>query len=316
MKLAICLLLLCSPLFAQFTYAPIDVPDAMATEVRGLNVHGEVAGLYHTTLCSDGNLQIPGCPSKGFKFVNGAYIKLMVPKSLSTAITGLNDNGDLVGLYTIMKTGCSQPVTHGFIWYHQNIIRTIDAPGTGSCSSFETVPMGINNAGTVVGRVIGSGTSGSFPSGGFVWVNGKFSPMDPQSPGAAGPCCGSVNGIANNGFISGSVFQSDFFMAWFKDGKDEDFYKSNPTGGDTIGTGVNSNSDVVGFSSFSGGYFAKHIELNEGTNDENEVSPSFIKVLFPGSQVTYPFSVNDLRWVGGTYVEGSDTHGFIAKPTF
>jgi hypothetical protein len=179
--------------------------------------------------------------------------------------------------------------------------------------------MGINKAGTVVGGIWATGQLGTFPNTGWVWVNGTFSNMNPESPGAAAPCCWSVNGIANNGVISGNVFQADFFMAWFKEAKDEDFYEyfpSTQTGGDTYGTGVNSKTDTVGYSPSGGGYFAKQIEANEGTTD-TEPKMTFVKVAYPNAVFTYPFSVNDLRWVAGTYVDSHNVyHGFIAKATF
>lgn len=308
------------PSYAQFTYAAINVPGAVATEARGINSSGEVAGFYRTTTCSDLNIQTPNCPTKGFKFVNGSYIKLMVPGSVTTAIMGVNDLGDLVGFYSKMQTGCSVPVFHGFIWFHTNVVKTIDAPGTPVCPATEpggsggpvTVPMGINKTGMVVGGVWATGQSGTFPDQGFVWMNGTFSTMDPEASGAAAPCCWSVNGIANNGFISGEVFQSDFFMAWFKNGTDEDFYQHS--GGDTFGTGVDSKGDVTGYG--GGGFFAKHIELNEATNDA-EVQPGFLSVQFPGAGQTYPFGMNELHWLAGAYSDSSGAvHGFIAKPNF
>lgn len=313
---------LATPSHAQFTYAAINVPGAVATEARGINSSGEVVGFYKTTACSDnGSVQVPSCPTKGFKFVNGSYIKLMVPGSVTTAIMGVNDLGDLVGFYSKMQTGCSLPVFHGFIWYHTNVVRTIDAPGTPVCPANApggfpggpiTVPMGINKSGTVVGGVWASGQGGTFPENGFVWVNGTFSTMDPESPNAAAPCCWSVNGIANNGFISGGLFQADFFMAWFKNAGDQDFYQYK--GVDTTGTAVDSNADVAGYS--SGGFFAKHIELNEGTNDA-EVQPGFIAVQFPGASQTFPFGMNELHWLAGAYTDSSNVmHGFIAKPNF
>ncbi|HSB74491.1 MAG TPA: hypothetical protein VLC12_02510 [Terriglobales bacterium] len=316
------------PSQAQFTYAAINVPGAVSTEARGINSSGEVVGFYKTAACSDYNVLVPNCPTRGFKYVNGSYIKLMVPGSVTTAIMGVNDYGDLVGFYSKTQTGCSLPVFHGFIWYHSNVVKTIDAAGTAGCPANApggpggpiTVPMGINKAGTVAGGVWATGQSGTFPSRGFVWVNGTFTAMDPQKPGAAAPCCWSVNGIANNGALSGSVFQSDFFMAWFKQGADEDFYEyftaPGTTGGDTYGTAVDSSTDVVGYATSAGGYFAKHIELNEGSNDA-EIRPGFLAVKFPGGGRTLPFGINDLRWLAGAYYNASGVlHGFIAKPNF
>ena len=204
---------------------------------------------------------------------------------------------------------------HGFILYHTNVLRTIDAGGTDTCSSvFVTVPFGINKAGTVVGGVWSLSTTGVFPNGGWVWVNGTFTTMNPGSA-VSGTCCWSVNGIANNGFISGQVFLHDFHQAWFKNGTDEDFYTDPSSGGDTFGTGVDSNADAIGVG--VSGFFAKHIELNEGTNDAVEVRPGFISVKFPNARSTVPFGINELRWVAGAYTDSSGVvRGFIAKPNF
>jgi len=327
-RLTLLLFLLAAlPLQAQFTFAPINVSGAVSTQARGLNVNGEVVGFYQTVACANLAWQVPNCPTRGFKYVNGSYIKLMVPGSLTTAIMGVNDYGDLVGFYSKTQSGCSRPVYHAFIWYHTNVVKTIDAPGTDACSSnggnTVTVPFGINKAGTVAGGIWGvnSGT-GSFPEGGWVYSGGTFHVTDPENAPATNPCCWSVNGIANNGFISGQVFQADFWMAWFKNGSDEDFYEfhsSTTNGGDTFGTGVDSNADVVGYAPGSGGYYSKHIELNEGTNDAAEITPQGIAMNYPGAPQfsTYPFSVNDIRGVAGMYVDGAGvTHGFIARPNF
>jgi hypothetical protein len=282
------------------------VPGAAATEARGINNNGEIVGFYKTSACVDYDVKVPSCPTKGFKYVNGSFIKLMVPNSVSTAIMGVNDLGDLVGFYT--KADGSK---HGFIWFHQNVVQTIDYPNR----QF-TVPFGINKAGTVVGGIWAISSGGTFPGGGWVWVNGKFSNMNPTPPNPAGPCCWSVNGIANSGVIAGELFQADFFQAWFKAGTDEDFYMNIPagnSGADTFGTGVNSGNDVVGYTGPSG-WLAKNIEANEGTSDATETTPSFIPVMFPNSQSTVPFGLNNLRGVVGTYTDSSGKqHGFLAK---
>jgi len=290
----------------SFTYAPINVPGAVATEARAINNNGEIVGFYKTTACADYDVKVPRCPTKGFKYVNGSYIKLMVPNSTSTAIMGVNDLGDLVGFYTK-----ADGTKHGFIWFHQNVIKTIDYPNPPTATN--TVPFGINKAGTVVGGLWSISSNGTFPAGGWVWVNGKFSNMNPFSNGAAAPCCWSVNSIANSGVIAGQLFQADNFQAWFKAGTDEDFFLRNSGGSDTFGTGVNSTTDMVGYS-VAGGWFAKNIEANEGTNDSTEKAPSFVSVKFPNSQFTVPFGLNNARAIVGTYSDSAGKqHGFLAK---
>ena len=311
MKLACFLLLTATFSLGQFTYAPIDVPGAVLTQARGINKSGEVVGFYETTTtCTDADVRVPTCPTKGFKLVNGTYVKLMVPNSVSTAIMGVNDNGDLTGFYK--KSDGSE---HGFIWYQTNVVRTIDfQPNV-------TVPWGINSAGIVVGGLWSTGQNGTFPSGGWVWINGSFSNMNPNN--GVAPCCESVTGVSNNGILSGLVFQSDFFMAWMKESTDEDFF-TYPSGGmqycDTSGTGINNNIDMIGFTGAQG-WFTKHIELNE-VESSGEVTPQFIKVNFPGQTggsplPTYPFGMNDSRWIAGAYTDSANhMHGFVAKPNF
>lgn len=281
--------------FAQtFSYAPINVPGAVATEARGINNNGEIVGFYKTTSCQDTPAEfpiVPTCAVKGFKYVNGSYIKLMVPNSTSTAILGVNDLGDLVGFYKK-----SDGSSHGFIWFHTNVVKTIDRPNQAN----STVPFGINKAGTVVG---------SSGSGGWVWVNGTFSTFNPTPNPNAGACCWAATGIANSGVVVGYIFNADFFNAWYKAGTDEDFFTHN---GDTIATGVNSNNDMVG-----PGWFVKNIEANEGTGDSNEKTPSFVTVKFPNSNSTLPLGLNNLRGVVGGYIDSSGKeHGFLAKPNF
>lgn len=307
--LAIVLALPSALLSQTFSYASVDVPGALATEARGVNNNGVIVGFYQTTSCND-IYAVPTCPTQGFKYVNGSYKKLAVPGAVSTAIMGVNDYGDLVGFYT--DSGGSK---HGFIWYHQNVVKTIDYPNPPK-AGLTTIPFGINKAGKVVGGLWAIGTQ--YPSYGWVWVSGKFSKMDPYEADYPPPaaCCWSVNGVANNGVMTGQTFSHDFNVAWSKHGTDQDFYMDIPSGNsgaDTFGTGVNSATDVVGYG-FEG-WFAPRIEQNEGTNDGTETSPTFIKVAYPGASSTAPYALNDKRAVVGTYHDSS-THGFLAIPNF
>lgn len=300
-----------STLLAQtFTYAPINIPGAVATEARGINNSGEVVGFYYTTnSCTEpaGEVQFPNCLVHGLKMVNGTITKLMVPNSISTAVMGVNDYGDLVGFTELNNGGGS----HAFIWLHTNIVKLINAAGAGDNSDEHTVAFGINKALTVVGGLWLFGDSQG--SGGWVWQNGKFSTMNPGEA-LSGFCCWSVNGISNNGFLSGTTFSHDFISAWFKRATDEDFY---PVTRDTSGTAVNSNSDTIGYFSSGKGWFAKNIEANEGPSEATEPKPTFISVAYPNSKTTYPMGLNDKRWVAGVYTDASGVmHGFIAKPNF
>lgn len=304
---------------AQFSYAPMNVPGAVSTEARGINNNGEIVGFYKTVACSDYDANVPNCPTKGFKYVNGSYIKLMVPGSVTTAILGVNDKGDLVGFYSAPASGCNNPVFHGFIWYHQNVVKTIDYPGSDGCNNYSnnevtgtTVALGINTAGTVVGGLWGITPTGTFPNTGWVWVNGTFSVMNPGQVTGSGTCCWSVNGISNNGILSGQVFKADFWEAWMKISTDEDFYRDNV---DTRGTGLNSNIDTIGYTG-ANGWFVKTLEANDGTEGDSEPTPDFIPVAYPNASATLPFGINNARAVVGAYTDSSGMHGFLAKADF
>ena len=292
----------------SFTYKAINIPGATETQVRGVNSSGEIVGFYKTTSCVETNIQFPNCPVHGFKIVNGVITKLLVPHSTWTDIMGVNDYGDLVGFAITSDTGA-----HGFLWKHQNIITYFNTPEAGPSSDVHTVAMSVNKALVVGGAdwFFGNAT----PNGGWVWANGSFGRMNPGD--SSGSCCPfgeGVNGVSNNGFLSGQNFYKGHVTAWFKSAKDEDFY---PLNNDVVGTAVNSNSDVIGFTVAGKGFFAKHIEWNEGTNDATEVKPSFITVNFPNAKATYPFGLSDKRMIGGTYVDSNGgIHGFVATPNF
>lgn len=289
---------------AQFSYAPVNVPGAVATVARGINNSGEVVGFYQTASCDNYDLNVPNCLTISFKLVNNRYIKLMVPKSTATAVTGVNDLGDLVGFYT--KPDGSR---HGFIWYHQNVIKTIDLPGT----AYKTVPMGINNAGTVVGGLWTIGATGTFADSGWVWANGKFSIMNPGGSNK-GTCCQSANGISNNGIISGQFFRGATQQSWRKGASDRELWTYQIS--DTSGTALDIFEDVTGYKTAGVGWFAPHVESGERTRGAEDTL-RFIAVSYPNSRSTQPFGMNDSRYLVGSYVDSSGKcHGFIAQPKF
>lgn len=308
-RLFLLLLALSQFAFTQtFTYKAINIAGATETQVRGVNSSGEIVGFYKTTSCVETNIQFPNCPVHGFKIINGVITKLLVPHSTWTDIMGVNDYGDLVGFAITTDTGA-----HGFLWKHQNTITYFNTPEAGPSSDVHTVAMSVNKALVVGGAdwFFGNTT----PNGGWVWANGTFGRMNPGD--SSGSCCPygeGVNGVSNNGFLSGQNFYQGHVTAWFKSAKDEDFY---PLNNDVVGTAVNSNSDVIGFTVAGKGFFAKHIEWNEGTNDAAEAKPSFITVAFPNAKATYPFGLSDKRMIGGTYVDSNGgIHGFVATPNF
>src|SRR5581483_892130 len=317
-------LFLILPGFAQnpWRVVTINVPGALETQVRGVNNYGEIVGFYRpsASVCLPemvANPQVPTCGTRGFKIVNGVLTKLHVPGATSTTITGVNDYGDLVGFYLKPEVGCPSGIYHGFVWYHQNAIKRLDFPNvTGFCGSDAgwTVPMGISRGGTVAGTIWD--TYNGLPAGGFVWKEGVFHHMN---VGWRGGCtyCNGVYGMSGMGMLVGTTWytleQIPLWTGFFKQARDEDFFQM--TQDDTYTTAVNDKTDIAGYGPYGNAFFAKHIELNEGTNDAKEVQPYFIPLS--AGMATYPYAMNDQRVVVGAYYnEDGISHGFVATPTF
>jgi 6-phosphogluconolactonase len=290
----------------QLAYAKLDVPGAVATEARGVNNLGEIVGFYKTAACSDYDMIVPNCAVKGFKFVNNKFVKLMVPNSTSTAILGVNDNGDLVGFYR--KPDGSR---NGFVWWHTNVVQTLNFPAT----NLTAVAIGINKAGKIVGGLWSINSSGTFANGGFTWKSGTFTTMNFGTTGCVK--CTSLNGISNAGNISGQAFRSGFWTGLFKAGSDNDFFKYKT--GDTRFTGVNDKDDILGIAAGATiGFYANDIEAGEGTGDATETKPTYTVLQFPGNPsskpATIPFGINNVRGIVGAYWDtAGKQHGFLAK---
>ena len=158
---------------SPFKFAAINFPGATATQARGINDSGEIVGFYQTSSCSNSSLQVPTCPTHGYKFVNGRFTELNIPPSISTAVTGVNDHGDIVGF-------CQWPDStyHGFLWRPTNLIETLDYPGT----SFTTVPKALHNTLAVVGGLWSVSATGSFVNGGWVCSGGREGTHDVDVP--------------------------------------------------------------------------------------------------------------------------------------
>jgi hypothetical protein len=287
--------ILCGVTFAQsFSFAPINDPAGFNTEARGINASGEIAGFYQTdTSCTETVLDIryiPNCKKHGFTYVNGTYRTVDVPGATSTVVYGLNDYGDLVGIYTN-----SDNSIHGFLWLHNGTIRSIDAP-----SGYVALPTGVNKWLTVVG---------AWGGGSFRWSNGKFTAVYVNS----GPGCGNCNGftgIANNGLIVGYTFLHDFWDGFLRRGSDFDIFP-RINGTDTFTTSVNDKSDIVGYGGGGTiGYFAANVEQNEGSSDI-EKTPKYIYLNYQSSNMV-PFGINDNRSIVGAYQDSQGIHGLLA----
>src|SRR4051812_28246376 len=72
---------------ASYEFTTVDVPNAIATFIEGINDHGQVVGGY---------IDEAGA-SHGFIYSNGEVAIIDVPDSVSTIVFGINNQERLVG---------------------------------------------------------------------------------------------------------------------------------------------------------------------------------------------------------------------------
>jgi probable HAF family extracellular repeat protein len=99
----------------------------------------------------------------------------------------MNDNGDVVGYYTIQPQS-----TRKVFWYHNGQAQSLGAMG-----SWEALPTDINNSGTIVGGRFDGGNAGN----GFVYANGSVTVV----PNCLGGISGNVLGINFAGDFVGNT---------------------------------------------------------------------------------------------------------------
>ena len=275
------------PAWAQmsFKYVSIDFPNATATRAAGINSGGTIVGTYSKIE--------PGVPDpspdhsdRGFRIKDGSFSTINVSGALGTQLTGINGNGDIVGLYN-----SSDDRTHGF-WRHNGVIRSL---------SFGA--LAINNTPTIVG-IVSAGKCA-------IWSNGTLHTLvlSNNANGDSTEC----TGISNNGKLVGENSTLDNVRSFLKIGSDLDFFE--PAGSpDDHATGVNSRGDVVGYCpTCGGGYLILNPEANEGSTDR-EPTLTRIPISFPGATQTVPRGINYYRVIVGSYYDSAGEHGFVAVP--
>ena len=118
-----------------------NFPGALWTSAARISDPGDIVGTY-------GEVPYTECgPYYGFLLSKGEYtqIELPVANVSGIAVHGINDAGELVGVYTIGGCDESNPAYHGFLLGNGTFTK-IDAP-----NAFATVAYGINERGAIVG---------------------------------------------------------------------------------------------------------------------------------------------------------------------
>jgi len=222
--------------------------------------------------------------SFGFTVQNGNYQKFVVPGSIGNELTGINTQGEIVGVYSD-----SANVVHGFL-DNLGTFTTLDIGGAGTT----TEPIGINDSGEIVGAYIDAANVNH----GFSTPDGtNFAIFDP--PGATTTQAAGVNSAGiivglytdsmnvNHGFqYSGGVFTSIDF----------------PAAKGTVAIGINDYNEIAG-------YFTDAASVNHGFIYANG---QFTQVDVAGATGTQLTRIKNKGNVTGTYTDTSmESHGLV-----
>lgn len=230
----------------------------------------------------------------------------------STIVTGINDNGQIVGSFGDLIGA------HGFL-LSQGVYTLLDDPDS---ITGETAPAGINNAGVVVGYYGGPNVnqdplSLSGLSRGFVYNNGVFTdaPADPMA--SVG---GQANGISNYGLVVGAysdsigtvhgyaLYHGMFFTV---DNPNASIAEFNVNYNGTWASGINNSGQIVGYyydiDGFTHGFLLENGVYTE--IDDPNAAPTGQWTYQNG---TYAYDINNLGQIVGYYYDAdANAHGFL-----
>ncbi len=257
------------------------------------------------------------------------FTTIDVPNSGTTAAFGINNTGQIVGIFADATGG------HGFL-KNGGTFTTIDVP-----NAVPTSANGINN----VGQIVGTFGPSNAPLPYVRDVTGKVTTINVPSPGGAtagygindagqivgafGNCCvqqgflgdvgGTIttfnpfnsfrteaHGINNHGQIVGwyAANTLPFGIHGYVGGITIDVPNAN---GFTVALGINGNGQIVGAFGGAGGVAHGFLTDVGGT--------SFITIDVPNSIETQAIGINDTGQIVGTYRDARGIgHGFLANP--
>jgi len=184
----------------------------------GVNSAGEAAGW-----CTNAKTGL----DTGFVYSKGKFTPVNFPKSNGTEATGINDKGEVVGLYLD-----SANLTHGFSKIGTKYTSISVKGGT------NTVAWGVNNAGQIT--VYTTNSAGTFDS--YLMTGTKLKKIDNPGAGTTGTI---VHTPSNVGDIDGTYYDTaGTEKGWLlHKGK---YYDVVDTGGVTRADGLNDKSELVG----------------------------------------------------------------------
>jgi hypothetical protein len=194
--------------------------NAGAIAFYGINSSGAAAGWCANTKTS---------LDEGFVYSGGKFTAVNFPKSNGTQAIGINDKGDVVGLYLD-----SAGVQHGYVKTGSKY-KSIDVTGDTSSEAWD-----INNSGQIA--VFALNSLGGYDS--FIYNGKTFKKVSDPNGGSTGTIIRSVN---NKGDAAGAYFNSSSQEVGFllHGGKYYDV-KDPKANNNTRPDGVNDTLEIVG----------------------------------------------------------------------
>jgi probable HAF family extracellular repeat protein len=160
---------------------------------------------------------------------SATWTEIDFPGASSTSISGVNNNGDMVGTYS--NPGSS--TIHGFADM-AGVFTTVDPPGSVFADA-----TGINDSGAIVGTYSTDNQSGH----GFLLQGGTYTTID--FPGAKFTWCVGINNAGQIvGFYKDTTFKTVGFL--LTGGGTTYFTIDISPGNPTYARGINNNGDIVG----------------------------------------------------------------------
>ena len=284
---------------AAGTITSVNVPDAVATEILGLNASGTTTGIFIADNLWHGFVRTAG----------GAFMTFDPTGSIFTIAFSINDSGLITGVFQD-----SNYVYHGFLRAADGAITTFDAPnagtgpyqGTALQIEFSGVSgcSALNNAGVVTGSYADS----NYVEHGFVRsASGVITTFD--VPGT------DINtlpvSISPSGVIGGSYYDAAGVHSFVRSaaGVITTFDPSNAsaTAPGSFLSGINPAGTVVGYAQLPDSSITAYVRTAAGTT-------SFLSL--PGYG-TFGFAINPAGTVTGYYINtDGGLHGFVATAPY
>lgn len=267
---------------AQYSFTPIDIPDATFTAVNANTTHA-IAGEFDD---ADG-------VTHGFVLRKGVLTQIDAPDAEGyTSVNGINAKGDLAGIYF------ANGRYYGYFW-RKGKFTTIDVPD----ANF-VVANSVNGR----GEVVGFSRKDLEPRHGFLWRKGVLTPIEVPGASSRGP---RISGINDHRQIVGAYPDMDNHLHGFLLSKGVYTTLDAPgsEGGFTFAQSLNNRGQIIG-------YYSTEADAPGSGSDRGFVLDKGVYTLIdlPGALWTAVTSINSKGEIVGAYEDENGVHGFKGTP--